>query len=62
MILFGKKNEIMNYYKNKEIKLDLTEIKFCNCYYYKNSIDKYVLGEINTIKYLGKKIKLSFID
>ena len=62
LILFGKKNEIMNYYKNKEIKLDLTEIKFCNCYYYKNSIDKYVLGEINTIKYLGKKIKLSFID
>jgi hypothetical protein len=62
LILFGKKNEIMNYYKNKEIKLDLTEIKFCNCYYYKNSIDKYILNEINTIKYLGKKIKLSFID
>ena len=62
LILFGKKNEIMNYYKNKEIKLDLTEIKFCNCYYYKNSIDKYILNEISTIKYLGKKIKLSFID
>ena len=62
LILFGKKNEIMNYYKNKEIKLDLTEIKFCNCYYYKNSIDKYILNEINTTKYLGKKIKLSFID
>ena len=62
LILFGKKNEIMNYYKNKEIKLDLAEIKFCNCYYYKNSIDKYILNEINTIKYLGKKIKLSFID
>lgn len=62
LILFGEKNEIMNYYKNKEIKLDLAEIKFCNCYYYKNSIDKYILNEINTIKYLGKKIKLSFID
>ena len=62
LILFGEKNEIMNYYINKEIKLDLAEIKFCNCYYYKNSIDKYILNEINTIKYLGKKIKLSFID
>ena len=62
LILFGEKNEIMNYYKNKEIKLDLTEIKFYNCYYYKNSIDKYILNEINTTKYLGKKIKLSFID
>ena len=62
LILFGEKNEIMNYYINKEIKLDLAEIKFCNCYYYKNSIDKYILNEINTTKYLGKKIKLSFID
>jgi hypothetical protein len=52
----------MNYYINKEIKLDLTEIKFYNCYYYKNSIDKYILNEINTTKYLGKKIKLSLID
>ena len=62
LILFGKKNEIMNYYKNKEIKLDLTEIKFYICYYYKNSINKYILNEINTTKYLGKKIKLTFID
>ena len=62
LILFGEKNEIMNYYINKEIKLDLAEIKFCNCYYYKNSIDKYILNEINTTKYLGKKIKLTFID
>ena len=63
LILFGKKNDnIFNYFKNKNKKIYLEEIKFNNCYYYKNIIDKDILNEIKTEKYFGKEIKLSFID
>ena len=63
LILFGKKNDnIFNYFKNKNKKIYLEEIKFNNCYYYKNIIDKDILNEIKTEKYFRKEIKLSFID
>ena len=63
LILFGKnKNNIFNFLKSNNKKILLEEIKFNNCYYYKNIIDKDILNEIKTEKYFGKEIKLSFID
>ena len=42
LMLFGQKNEILTWIKNKNIKINLEEIKFTNCYYYNKTIDKYL--------------------
>ena len=63
LMLFGKNTDnIFNFFKKQNKKIYLEEIKFNNCYYYKNIIDKDILNEINTEKYFQKEIKLSFID
>ena len=64
LMLLGKKNEILNWIKNKNIKINLEEIKFYNCYYYNKTIDKYLLKEIENgiYPYFDKKVKLSFIE
>ena len=62
LMLFGKKNKIFEFFKNKNKKIYLEEIKFNNCYYYKNTIEENILNEIKTEKYFGKEIKLSFIE
>lgn len=61
-MLLGKKADIVNFFKTKNKKISLEEIKFNNCYYYKNIIDKDILNEINTNKYFSKEIKLSLIE
>ena len=62
LMIFGKKDEILKWKNNKKILLQ--EIKFSNCYYYKNIIDKYLLNEIENemFSYFGKKVKLISID
>ena len=64
LMLLGKKNEILTWIKNKNIKINLEEIKFSNCYYYNKTIDKYLLKEIEDgiYPYFKKKVKLSFIE
>ena len=64
LMLLGKKNEILNWIKNKNIKINLEEIKFYNCYYYNKTIDKYLLKEIENgiYPYFKKKVKLTFIE
>ena len=62
-MLFGKKNEDFYLFKNK--KNCLNEIKFNNCYYYNNLINKDILKDIENkiYSYLGKKIiKISFVE
>ena len=61
-MLLGKKADIVNFFKTKNKKISLEEIKFNNCYYYKNIIEKDILNEINTNKYFSKEIKLSLIE
>jgi hypothetical protein len=61
-MLLGKKTDIVNFFKTKNKKISLEEIKFNNCYYYKNIIEKDILNEINTNKYFSKEIKLSLIE
>ena len=62
LILFGNKNEILSFYKDKRINLE--EIKFSNCSYYKKMIEKYILDDIEATlpSYFRKDVKLSFID
>ena len=62
LMLFGKKEEIVKSNKNKKIILE--QIKFSNCYYYNNAINKYILKEIgkDIYSYLGKEIKLIYMD
>ena len=60
LILFGEKNEILSFYKNKKINLE--EIKFSNCYYYQHLIKQYILDDINGSIYFNKKIKLTFAE
>ena len=64
LMLFGKKNEILTWIKNRNIKISLEEIKFSNCSYYKNNVSKYILKEIEVgiNSYFEKKVKLSFIE
>ena len=64
LMLLGKKNEILNWIKNKNIKINLEEIKFYNCYYYNKTVDKYLLKEIENgiYPYFKKKVKLTFIE
>ena len=65
LMLFGKKNEILRWKNNKKIVLiNLEEIKFNNCYYYKIPIDNLSLNEIENgiYSYFGKNIKLSIIE
>ena len=64
LMLFGNKNEIINWKKDKKIELNLEEIKFSNCYYYKIPIDDLSLKEIENgiYSYFNKEIKLSFIE
>ena len=63
-MLLGQKNEILTWIKNKNIKINLEEIKFSNCYYYNKAIDKYLLKEIENgiYPYFDKKVKLSFVE
>ena len=64
LMLLGKKDDILTWIKNGNIKIKLEEVRFSNCYYYKNNIDKYILKEIeNGINsYFEKEVKLSFIE
>ena len=63
LILFGEKNIDLQLFKNKDNCLK--EIKFYNCYFYNDLLDKDILKDIeNKINsYLGQnKIKVSFIE